>query len=223
MILYHGSERIVEFPIYGKSNSHNDYGSGFYCTENKELSKEWACVNNKNAFSNIYELNLEGLNILQLNSKEYTLLNWLAILIKNRTCWENSALSELTQKYISENFMIDISMYDVIVGYRADDSYFSFAQDFISGEISYRQLKQAMSFSKCGEQIVLTSEKAFQQIRYISSTLVDASVYYKKKKERDKKVRKDYIQTNNERLIPDEMFIVDIMRKEIKQDDKRLR
>ena len=41
MILYHGSEKIIDAPEFGKGNSHNDYGRGFYCTENEELAKEW--------------------------------------------------------------------------------------------------------------------------------------------------------------------------------------
>ena len=43
MILYHGSDSIVKSPEYGKGKFYNDYGRGFYCTENKELAKEWAC------------------------------------------------------------------------------------------------------------------------------------------------------------------------------------
>ena len=87
MILYHGSEMIIENPVYGKGNLRNDYGRGFYCTESEELAKEWACSNNKNGFANKYNFDIQGLNVLYLNSEEYTLLNWLAVLTKNRTYW----------------------------------------------------------------------------------------------------------------------------------------
>ena len=40
-ILYHGSEYLIENPQFGKGSLHNDYGRGFYCTENIELAKEW--------------------------------------------------------------------------------------------------------------------------------------------------------------------------------------
>ena len=43
------------------------------------------------------------------------------------------------------------------IGYRADDSYFSFASDFINGAISYRQLCNAMCLGKLGQQFVLKS------------------------------------------------------------------
>ena len=82
--------------------------------------------------------------------------------------------------------MIDISGFDVIIGYRADDSYFSFVQDFVAGPISYRQLGEAMRLGKLGEQIVLISERAFERIKYVSNSPAEASVYYKKKKECDR-------------------------------------
>ena len=222
MILYHGSEKIIEKPIYGKGNLRNDYGRGFYCTENEELAKEWACSNNKNGFSNKYELDLEDLNILYLNSEEYNILNWLAILTKNRTYWENSTSSEAAKKYLAENFMIDITGYDVIIGYRADDSYFSFAIDFVSGTISYRQLTEAMKLEELGEQVVLISKKAFENISYISNSPADARIYYTKKKDRDRQARKKYRETKNIGNLKDELFIIDIIREGMRQNDSRL-
>ena len=38
--LYHGSADIIERPEFGKGNSRNDYGLGFYCTREIELAKE---------------------------------------------------------------------------------------------------------------------------------------------------------------------------------------
>ena len=43
-ILYHGSEFLIEKPESGKGARHNDYGSGFYCTEYIELAIELACA-----------------------------------------------------------------------------------------------------------------------------------------------------------------------------------
>ena len=39
LILYHGSSEIIEKPIFGKGKAYNDYGRGFYCTENFELAR----------------------------------------------------------------------------------------------------------------------------------------------------------------------------------------
>lgn len=73
IFLYHGSAGIIKAPVYEKGNGFNDYGCGFYCTGDKELAKEWACTGGTAAFVNIYELNTEGLRILDLASG-YTLL-----------------------------------------------------------------------------------------------------------------------------------------------------
>ena len=143
--------------------------------------------------------------------------------LKNRTYWENSTISEAAKKYIAENFMIDTTGYDVIRGYRADDSYFSFARDFVSGTISYRQLSEAMKLGELGEQVVLISEKAFENIRYISNSPADAKIYYKKKKDRDRQARRKYRETKNMENLKDELFMIDIIREGMRQNDSRLR
>lgn len=160
---------------------------------------------------------------MYLNSDKYNVLHWLAILTKNRTYWENSTISETAKKYLAQNFMIDTSEYDVIIGYRADDSYFSFARDFVSGTISYRQLSEAMRLGKLGEQVVLISKKAFENISYLSNSPADSEVYYSRKKERDRKARQEYRRTKQAEDLENELFIIDIIREEMKQNDLRLR
>ncbi|MEE1439093.1 MAG: DUF3990 domain-containing protein [Lachnospiraceae bacterium] len=222
MRLYHGSENIIEKPVYGKGAHYNDYGKGFYCTENIELAKEWACAKQKNGYANIYDLDLSELNVLNLNSGSYNILNWLAILADNRTYWQNGSIAEPAKNYIKENFLPDISTYDVIIGYRADDSYFSFAQDFVSGVISLQKLAQAMRLGKLGEQIVLKSPKAFAQIQFAGYENADAEEYYIKKNEREREARRQYRRNKKEKADVNELFILDIMREEIKNGDARL-
>ena len=50
--LYHGSQIILEKPEYGKGVRNNDYGRGFYCTEEIELAREWACAKQTNGYVN---------------------------------------------------------------------------------------------------------------------------------------------------------------------------
>ena len=137
--LFHGSERIIIKPEYGVGKLHNDYGRGFYCTEDFELAAEWAVDVSRDGYVNKYSMETSGLKMLDLNSSEYTVLHWLAILINNRYFELNSALSREAFRYLSEHFLTDISGYDLIKGYRADDSYFSFAQDFLNRHFQYFQ------------------------------------------------------------------------------------
>lgn len=221
-ILYHGSEFLIEKPEFGKGARHNDYGRGFYCTENIELARERACAKQKNGYVNIYELEMEGLKVLNLNDSKYHILNWLAILADNRTYWQNGSIAEEAKKYIKEHFLIDITPYDIIVGYRADDSYFSFAQDFVSGVISLEKLSEAMWLGKLGEQIVLKSPKAFETIYFQNYENVDAEIYYIKRAEREREARREYRRRKKESADIHELFMLDIMREGMENGDTRL-
>lgn len=214
-IIYHGSANIIEKPQYGKGNYANDYGRGFYCTESLELAKEWACSKNSDGFANEYEIDMKGLTVLNLNVPRCNILNWLAILTKHRGYWQRNSISEDAKDYLQKNYLIDIYGYDVIIGNRADDSYFSFAQDFIMGAISLQQLETAMHLGELGEQIVIKSEKAFAKLRYVGCEAANSSEYFLKKVSRDKAARKAY--NDNKRSAGsknhiNETYMIDIMR-----------
>ena len=115
------------------------------------------------------------------------------------------------------------SGYDILVGYRADDSYFSFAQDFVSGAISLQKLSEAMRLGKLGEQVVLKSRLAFEKIHYVGNEPVSAKEYYQRKMLREKEARKEYRSTKKRTSYLEELFIIDIMREGMQNDDPRLR
>lgn len=71
-----------QFMNLGKN--YNDYGQGFYCTENLELAKEWACTENLEGYVNQYQLDMRNLSVLNLTN-DFHILNWLAILLENRS------------------------------------------------------------------------------------------------------------------------------------------
>lgn len=223
MIVYHGSDHIVKKPVYKGSRRTNDYGYGFYTTENIELAKEWACSNNNDGYANSYEADLDGLRILNLNAPEYNILNWLAILSRYRTYWQAGSIAEEAKNYLQEHFFIDPEAYDIIIGYRADDSYFSFAQDFVSGTISLTKLSEAMRLGKLGEQIVFKSKDAISRIRFLDAITADAATYYEKKATRDLEARRSYRNTKKYADNINALFMIDIMREEIRNDDPRLR
>ena len=223
VIIYHGSEHIIEKPQFNGSKRTNDFGYGFYTTESKDLAKEWACGKRKDGFVNAYEFDIEDLSVLHLDSPDCNILNWLALLAEFRTYWQKGSVSEEAKDYLRGHFLLDISDYDVIVGYRADDSYFSFAQDFVSGVISLRKLSEAMHLGKLGEQIVLKSEKAFKCIRFIGVETADAGIFYEKKVTRDREARRAYRMTRQQYDRSDELFMLDIMREGIENGDPRLR
>ena len=189
IILYHGSNEKIEKPLFGKGKAYNDYGQGFYCTEHIELAKEWSCTEGVDGFANKYELDTSELKILNLSRDEFTILHWLALLMENRRFRVSTPVMRRGVAWLKEHFSVDVNEYDLIIGYRADDSYFSFAKAFIGNEISLSQLNYAMRLGKLGEQYVLKSEKAFNQIEFISAELADNTIYYARRKKRDNEAR----------------------------------
>ena len=224
MILYHGSPEIVEVPVYGKGSETNDYGRGFYCTVIAELAKEWACPTVKDGFSNKYEMDLSDLKVLYLNKEGYNILNWIAILLNNRKFPKRSPIARQASKYILEEFLPDISGYDVIWGYRADDSYFSYAKDFLNNTISVNQLSQAMKLGELGEQVVLMSPKAFEKIKFLEYEIVDGSIYNPRRMDRESRARNAYLDNHGAdfEIGQGDLFVRDIISQKVKNDDPRL-
>lgn len=220
--LYHGSERIIQDPVFGAGKSYNDYGLGFYCTESIEMAKEWGAAKDRDGYANCYELDHSELSVLDLNSDSYCILHWLAILLQNREFDIPSGLALEAKEYIEQYFSIQYGSYDVIIGYRADDSYFSFAQDFINGTISYRQLNNAMHLGKMGQQFVLKSKAAFEKIRFTGYEIAESSQWYAKKMERDKSARREYFSKERSRRQRGDLYITHIMDEEMTLDDLRL-
>ena len=210
--IYHGSDHIVKHPVHGDGKIHNDYGRGFYCTEHIEPAKEWACSADSDGYANHYKLDCSGLRVLNLNEPEYSILNWLAILLENRKFNVADGLPQRARAYLLENFMVDYKKYDIIVGYRANDSYFSFAGDFVSGTLSLSDLSEAMRLGKLGEQIVLKSEKAFEALTFVEAIKAPRKQYFAKYKSRDEEARVKYRQIASKPVAEREIYVLDIIR-----------
>lgn len=222
LILYHGSPEIIEKPIFGKGKTYNDYGRGFYCTENLDLAKEWACTEGIDGYANQYEIETEYLKILNLSSGEYTILHWLALLMTYRKLRLSTPVMKRGAEWLREHFLVPIDEYDAVIGYRADDSYFSFARAFVDNEISLGQLSYAMKLGKLGEQFVLKSREAFERIQFISYQASDNTIYYARRKARDDAARAAFFALlENDDLSG--IYMRDIIREEVKPDDPRLR
>lgn len=221
--LYHGSSRIIQKPLFGYGKPYNDYGLGFYCTDSLEMAKEWGVGKSQDGYANCYELEWDDLKLLDLNASNYCILHWLGVLLQNREFDVPSGLALEAREYLLTNFAVDYENYDIIIGYRADDSYFSFAQDFINGTISYRQLNNAMHLGKLGQQFVLKSRIAFDRIQFVGSEVAKSSEWYAKKMLRDKTARREYFSVERNKRQRGDLYITQIMDEEMRPDDLRLR
>lgn len=221
--IYHGSSKIIEKPIYGQGKIYNDYGRGFYCTDHLNMAKEWGVSKEQDGYANIYKIDCVNLDILDLNDPEYCILHWLNILLQNREFDSPAPLAHEAKEYLLEHFHVDYKKRDVIIGYRADDSYFSFAQDFINGTISYRQLNNAMHLGKLGQQFVLKSRTAFERVQFLGYEEASSQEWYVQKMQRDKAARHQYFDTERNKRQRGDLYIMQIMDEEMRPNDPRLR
>ena len=220
MTIYHGSKQIVEVPTFGLGRKNNDFGLGFYCTESNDLAKEWAVSSLSNGFSNRYTLDTEYLNVLNLNSPDYTILNWIAVLVEHRLFSIKTPVARRAKQYLIERFGINVNAYDLIIGYRADDSYFDFAEAFLNNAITVEQLARAMRPGKLGEQIALKSQFAFSKIKYEGFEPAQKEQFYVLRKARDNEANQTYLDILEEE--GDGLYIQDILRGGISNDDPRI-
>jgi hypothetical protein len=93
-----------------------------------------------------------------------------------------------------ENYQPDVSLFDVVVGVRGDDSYFAFARAFLDGDISLGQLEKLLTFDKSNLQYALVSDRAIKNVRFSDVTVEDGGDCYYKRKQRDAKLREAVIE-----------------------------
>lgn len=202
--IYHGNKDSSMIPQFGKGKKNNDFGQGFYATPNPEFGKEWAYSSYTQGdigFLHCYELDIR--NLCVLNLIECDTLVWVAELLANRglkidgDSQAADILKEDAAKLISL-YKMDTSSYDVIIGYRADDSYFKYADDFVKGQLYKETLDKALLLGDLGLQIFVKSEKAFSYLTKISVEQVDTK-YRTFYQQRDKNARDNYEAIRHER------------------------
>jgi hypothetical protein len=184
--LYHGTPDKIVTPTYGKGDDKHDYGRGFYLTEDIELAKEWAVCrpNEENGWVHKYELETEGLSILDFQEKD--VLSWLAELMKHRDAADSKRYRVLSRKFI-DKYGIDTSAYDVIKGWRANASYFYIAKEFVRDNIDIDILEELLSLGSLGIQYCIKTEKAYSHLREIPDdmSIVDYQQFNDKYNKRD--------------------------------------
>lgn len=168
--LYHGTANEFVRPGYGKGEEKHDYGQGFYLTENIDLAKEWAVCkpNNINGFVHQYELDTEGLKILDFQEKG--VLSWLAELMKHRDAADSKRYRVLAKKFI-DKYGIDTDGCDVIKGWRANASYFYIAKEFVRDNIDMDILEELLSLGGLGIQYCIKSELAYSKLHEVDNSV----------------------------------------------------
>lgn len=186
--LYHGSSEPEFTPTFGVGRNTHDYGSGFYTTLSLELAREWATsMNNADGYVHKYLLDTSELSILNLNAlleaqdtgsindthllcgqgRYHKELTWLAILAKHRFTAQSKRYAINKDKLINAYYDKAIEDFDVIIGYRADDSYFKFAKAVIAEDADVGLLGELLHAGNLGHQVFIQSERAFSKLQEV--------------------------------------------------------
>lgn len=95
-------------------------------------------------------------------------------------------------RFLQSRYLMSLETADLVIGFRADDSYFSFVKDFLNNRISLEQLRQALRLGAVGEQIVIKSQRAAAALEFEGYEIVDWKEYYMKRLQRDQALRNMY-------------------------------
>lgn len=155
MILYHGSNVIVEYPEIRKALFNKDFYFGFYCSKNKNQAERWATRYGKNGFVNKYEY-IPNKQLKYLKFDEMT-EEWLDFIAACRVGQPHT--------------------YDIVEGPMADDTIFNYVQNFIDGKISRTAFWELAKFNHPTHQISFHSISALNTLTFIGSE----EVYGRKK------------------------------------------
>ena len=178
MIVYHGSDHIVKEPVYLGGKADNDDGNGFYTTEYEDRARSWATLNGnpEQSIVNVYDLDIEKLSVLDL--ADYGVLAWIAEVVSNRGT--NQEAASIVGNRLVEMYRVDSEKYDIVKGYRADDSYTQVVEAFLMNQINIYEVQRLFYKGSLGNQIFLKSKKAFENINWLKSYEVELQEEHKK-------------------------------------------
>ena len=160
MILYHGSNVIVDQPKLIRQNRYLDFGFGFYTTTNREQAVNFAQkVTDRRkmgeATLNIYSENeavaFQECKVLQFDSPDEA---WLDFVAANRQ-----------GTYQGEK-------YDLIYGAVANDDVYRTIALYMTGVLDKEQTLSSLKIRKLFNQLVFTTEKSPQYLKFEGRELV---------------------------------------------------
>lgn len=154
MILYHGSNTVVEKPRLVKQNRFLDFGFGFYTTTNKEQAISFA--------EKVTQRRKEGTKTVSV----YELDELVAF--KECSVLSFDGASEEWIDFVAENRFgkYNGKKYDFIFGPVANDDVYTTFTLYTSGVLNKQQTLEALKVKELYNQLVVTSEKALSYLKF---------------------------------------------------------
>lgn len=153
MILFHGSDKIVEKPMANYGRNKVDFGQGFYLTSLREQAAKWAkIIAFKNGVGKAYvsEYNLDDSRLSSLGSRYKKFIaydmEWLDYVID---CRNGGNLQ---------------NQYDVIEGGVANDNVIDTVENYENGIITAEQALGQLQYKKMNHQICIRSQDVLDKL-----------------------------------------------------------
>jgi len=166
MLLYHGSNLIVEKPRLITQTRGLDFGTGFYLTTNETQAIRFSgiVVNRRKtgvAIVNSYEFDMEfAKNELHIKKFLTADTDWL--------------------KFVSENRLKSYSgdIYDIVIGAVANDTVMPTIQAYLGGFLTEEAALITLKTSKLVDQVCLKTDKALAMLHFIKSYKTGGGAYF---------------------------------------------
>ena len=118
-------------------------------------------------------------------------------------------------------FKVLLWMCPFVSMYRADDSYFNYADSFVNNALSVRRLGEAMRLGRLGMQVALRTERAFAGLAYLGAEEVAWDVYHPRYASRDADARSQWRNVVKKGArAADDVFAVDVIRTGLRHGDQ---
>lgn len=156
MILYHGSNTVVEKPRLIEQNRFLDFGYGFYTTTNKSQAESFAkkvvVRRGGTPTVNIYEIDDNiGKELLKIKRFSAPDEEWLDFVSAHRN-----------GTYSGEQF-------DLIIGAVANDDIYRTLQVYSTGLLTKEQALEALKIKKLFDQYVFATNEAIKLLKFVKS------------------------------------------------------
>jgi len=154
MILYHGSNVIVDCPKLIRQSRFLDFGFGFYTTTNRKQAVNFAAKvterrQSGEAILNVYEMNeqaaFQACSLLRFDTPDE---KWLDFVAANR------------QGIYQGN------QYDLIYGAVANDDVYRVITLYLTGVLTREQTIEDLKIRKLFNQLVFATEKALKYLQF---------------------------------------------------------
>ncbi len=144
MILYHGSNVIVERPKIQTVGFNKDFGFAFYCTNIEKQAQRWALSKRPKHEVPVFSYD-ENMPLKKLVFNTMT-EQWLDFVVNCR-------------RGITHD-------YDIVEGPMADDQIWDYVEDLVNGNISREAFWVLVKFKHPTHQIAFCTEAALQAISF---------------------------------------------------------